>query len=248
MVSNLLVLFERFASFSEVLQFLERFARALRKLPARWLLAGRLSTLIFLIIVLLRFHSFCVSPPLPSPHLTLLFFSLPFLALPVLSAALRSSVSLALPCPLPAIFSASLPSSFSSSPPVSPSLRLSVALFLCLSFSLPLCLLSLTSAFPGRSWFLFVSRFVSFSLSLSLAFSFSLLQCLCLSVSPSLCLSVFCLFICCSFGLGHPNPGRKKEKLYGRYRSFLPPLLKILLHRARKNNSGKVSIKSLFGV
>ena len=129
--------------------------------------------------------------PRPSPDSP--FFPFPS---PVLSAALRSFVSLSLPCPFPAFFSVSPPSSFSSSFPVSLLLRhcLSVALFLSRSFSLPLCLLALTSAFLRTFWFPSVSRFVSFSLSLSLF----------LSVFPSVTLSFahcFCVFVFLSLPL-----------------------------------------------
>ena len=137
-----------------------------------------------------------------------------FLALPVLSAALRCFVSLALSCPLPAFFSASLPSSFSSSLPVSLSLRHSVCLPLCFSVSLYLFLfVFFLSPLLSRVSLGFPSSHVlTLSPSLFLwLFPFSLLQCLCFSVSPSLCLPVLCLFICCSFGLGPPNPGPKKQ-------------------------------------
>ena len=153
--------------------------------------------------------------PLPSPISP--FLSLPFLALPVLSAALRCSVSLPLPGPFPAFFSA-LPSS-------SLSLPHSLCLSLCFSVSHSLLLSSSLSSF---SHFCFPpvplgfppSLVLSLSLSLSLCLSlrplspclpFPVLLCLCLSASRVfLSLSHVSLFLC-SYGLRPPNPGPEKS-------------------------------------
>ena len=92
----------------------------------------------------------------------------------------------------------------------------SVSLSLTLSFSLPLCLLSLTSAFPRRSWCPSVSCLVSFPLLCVVPFvtffSFPALLCLCLSVSRS-----------SPFVPSDPQTRRSKKHLYGPIGCFLPP-------------------------
>ena len=159
------------------------------RLGGLWQAASPRSRFLFLSLSV-----FFLSPP--SPPLTLLSF--PCLALPVLSAALGCCVSLPLPGPFPAFFSACLPSSFSSSLPVS--------LFLCLSVSVShsLFLSSSLSSFSHLCFppSLLVSLRLSFCLfpslvcrSLGHPFFLSRYFCLFLSVSPSLCLSVLCLLL-----------------------------------------------------
>ena len=133
------------------------------------------------------------SPP-PSPHFP--FHSLPILALPVLSAALRSTFRFVYATLLrfPALFLFFLSPCLSA--PLSLCLCVSLSLYLCLSVALSRCF-SFSSfshlCFPSSFLLPSVSRFVSFSLSLSRSLSLSLSPSLChhLVLSGYFCVSVF---------------------------------------------------------